>query len=150
MPQDLEPDAPMNDAEPILVLLVEDQEYRAEKITVWLRHPRVRILRARTPAEAIVVMRRTEMTLVLLDYDLDQALPEDTPATQNGGHVAAVIARLPARLQPNFVVIHSMNDAGRAEMLRVLEAAEIPAEVRPMDSWDDAYAGRLLLELLES
>lgn len=102
MPHDLEPAGTMSDDEAILVLLVEDQEYRAEKITGWLRHPRVRVLRARTPAEAIGVVRRTEMAVVLLDYDLDQALPEGTPATQHGGHVAAAIARLPARPPAEF------------------------------------------------
>lgn len=61
--------------------------------------------------------------------------------------MANVIAGLPAIRRPDFAVIHSMNPGGRIEMKQILDAAGVPATIRTMDTWDEAYAGELLREL---
>jgi len=129
----------------VLVLLVEDDEERANRIKYLLRHEQVRIVHARLGEQAVGCIRE-KFDLILLDHDLPGERPLGSSGIDGRGVVAKIVASAVNRSTP--IIIHSMNPAGRNEMARALVSNGYLVEIRPFAEWDDGYTKALLEELL--
>jgi len=124
-----------------LILLVEDDPLRAEKIQACI--PRgARCIWARSAGVAIGVLKRDTFACVLLDHDLEK---EPYNSGLNGQAVARAICETQSRKMCR-IFIHSQNSIGGAAMRQLLSEAGFDVE---RCSWCEE-ASVILREWLEA
>ncbi len=110
------------------ILFLDDLEKRHR---IFRRlNPGHRIFNVYTSSEAIKVLKdQSPLDEVHLDHDLGGVyLPSDM---DSGFGVARFISRMSADMRPGRVTIHSWNETGAENMLRVLREAGLNAVYRP-------------------
>lgn len=124
-----------------LILLVEDDPLRAEKIQACI--PRgARCIWARSAGVAIGVLKRDTFACVLLDHDLEK---EPYNSGLNGQAVARAICETQSRKMCR-IFAHSQNSIGGAAMRQLLSEAGFDVE---RFSWCEE-ASAILREWLEA
>lgn len=109
-----------------LILLVEDDEYRAAEIKNWIPTGS-RCVWARSAGAAMGILRRDQFVGVLLDYDLYGRKVEDAWLT--GEDVAAVISETQSR--DCKILVHSQNAVGARRVVEFLLDAGFDVNVQP-------------------
>lgn len=114
------------------ILILDDDDKRHEIFDLMLKGHQV--THARRYRDFFVSMSKERPDLVYLDHDLDLAARDPSVyRTQNGSlkaftglDAARLLAALPKKNRPNFVVVHSMNSSRSQDIVKVLARAKIP------------------------
>jgi CheY-like chemotaxis protein len=131
------------------ILLVEDDDGRARKITGWLPAD-YRVVRPRSAGQAIGVIQRDRDTYagIILDHDLQGNIATDMDEFLAGSDVVKSII---SQVSPDIpVLVHSMNPVDAPKMVRELEKKGFSVTRIPMNSMTEENLGEWLEEVRES
>jgi CheY-like chemotaxis protein len=135
---------------PILrILLIEDDDGRARKITGWLPSD-YRVVRPRSAGQVLGVIQRDRDTYagIILDHDLQGNVATDMDEFLSGSDVVKAIT---AQVSPDIpVLVHSMNPVDAPNMVRELEQKGFRVTRIPMNSMTAENLGEWLEEVRES
>jgi len=106
------------------ILILEDNEDRMKVFRRKLEgHQGHRVFHAKTPRDAISMLRSNQIHVLFLDHDLgivgNGAYEKSGPGT--GFEVASWLADHPEHM-PNQIILHSLNEPGRKAMKACLPA----------------------------
>jgi CheY-like chemotaxis protein len=113
------------------VLVVEDNDARFDQLRTWFPG-NIRVVRAKGGGDALGILARDSGDAyagIMLDYDLHQSLRGAREV--KGADVARFIARKVQSDTP--ILVHSMNPAGRVEIVQILKAAGFSLTCVPME-----------------
>lgn len=118
----------MTDKEPVLHLVLDDQQVRHDGFKVMLRNVADKVHHAYTAPQAIALLNKHRFERAWLDHDLADVGVEH----EGTGHdVAKHIVSMPAEKRPKSVFIHSWNESGAKNMEAELRAAGVLAKRLP-------------------
>lgn len=125
------------------ILILDDDNQRHEIFGKMLKGHEV--THARRYRDFFDSVSKERSDLVYLDYDLDIASPNPSvyrtaagrTVAFNGLDAARLLAALPKKHRPSFVIVHSMNPVRSKDIVRVLDRAKIPHSKIP---FSDIYA----------
>jgi CheY-like chemotaxis protein len=114
-------------------ILILDDDAARHAIFAKLLHGH-EVTHARRYADFYRSLTANSPKLVYLDYDLDIAVANPSQyrtaagkiGTFTGLDAARLLAALPKKKRPDFVIVHSMNRRGALDIIRVLDRAKIP------------------------
>ena len=125
-----------------LILLVEDNKDRAEKIKALVPGG-VRCVWCQSAGAALGVLRRDHFLCVLLDHDLE---PDPRVSSLDGQAVAKMVCETQSPATCS-VFVHSQNSVGAAAMAKILRQAGFSTQSCP---WSEAAAPVISEWLLEN
>lgn len=115
-------------------LILDDEDHRHQLFETVLGQGCVHAYRFKEFQSALAAC--TPQTCILLDHDLDLLMDSDQDENGvdfTGLDAARLVVALPIHARPRLVLVHSLNDEGAEEMVRVLREARIPVIRRAFD-----------------
>jgi CheY-like chemotaxis protein len=114
------------------ILILDDDDGRHKIFAKLLRGHEV--VHARKYSEFYKSVSNGPSRLVYLDYDLDIANGSPSRYKTKSGvtkaftglDAARLLAAMPKKQRPHFVIVHSMNESGAKKIMDVLGRAKIP------------------------
>lgn len=131
------------------ILLIEDDDGRARKITGWLPSD-YRVVRPRSAGQAIGVLQRDKDTYagIMLDHDLQGNVATEMDEYLSGTNVVQKIIETVSTDVP--ILVHSRNRIDGPKMVRELEKKGFSVTPIPQDVLTQENLGEWLEEVRES